>query len=180
MAPTQGVRRPAGAPSLAVEPDRRFPTWCHAGAARFILGAPSETLQGRQMSWRHSIALALVVLSFAASLEAAEPEFKVGVVTASRVYERDRASVVIGGARTPAATEWISRVTIALDGIRYTGEWEPKTTISASAKDFPRGSDVPAAVTRNRLLLKHPDGSVVTARLVRVQRPQEDADDERD
>ena len=71
-------------------------------------------------------------------------------------------------------------MTVALDGMRITGEWVPKTTISVSAEDFPRGSDVQAATTRNQLLLKHPDGSVVTAKIVqRVKQPEED-EDERD
>jgi hypothetical protein len=132
------------------------------------------------MSRRYSTALALVVLSFTSTLGAAEPEFKVGIVTASRVYEREIASVVFGGIRTPAATEWISRVTVAVDGMRITGEWEPKTTISATAKDFPRGSDVSVAVSRNQLLLEHPDGTVVTTKIVRRERPQEESDDKRD
>jgi hypothetical protein len=102
--------------------------------------------------------------------EAAEPAFKVAIVTASRVYERETGSINVGGVRTAAASSWTSRVTVALDGMRITGEWVPKTTISATAEDFPRGSDVPAAVTRNQLLLKHPDGSIVTARIVRREK----------
>jgi hypothetical protein len=125
---------------------------------------------------RTSIALGFGILSLATALEAAEPEFKVGIVTASRVYERDRASVVVGGIRTPAVTEWISRVTVAVDGERITGEWEPKTTVSATAKDFPRGSDVSVSVARNRLLLEHPDGSVVTTKIVRRERAREEDD----
>ena len=41
-------------------------------------------------------------------------------------------------------------------------------------KDFPRGSSVQAAVTRNQLLLKHPDGSVVSAKIVRRVKPEKD------
>jgi hypothetical protein len=98
---------------------------------------------------------------------AADPVFKAARVTESRVYEREKGSIAVGGIRTQSATEWASRVTVALDGVRITGEWVPKTTISASAKDFQRGSDVEAATTRNQLLLKAPDGSVVTAKIVR-------------
>lgn len=125
---------------------------------------------------RTSIALGFGIWLLAAAPEAAEPDFKVGIVTASRVYERDRASVVVGGVRTPALTEWISRVTVAVDGERITGEWEPKTAVSATAKDFPRGSDVSVSVARNRLLLKHPDGSVVTTKIVRRERAREEDD----
>ena len=44
------------------------------------------------------------------------------------------------------------------------------TTTISTAKDFPRGSDVPAAIERNRLLLEAPDGSVVTAKIVRREK----------
>ena len=82
--------------------------------------------------------------------------------------------MAIGGIRTSTAKEWTSRVTVALDGERITGEWVPKTTISGSAKDFRRGADVLAATTRNQLLLKLPDGSVVTAKIVQRIRPRDD------
>ena len=106
---------------------------------------------------------------------AADPVFKAALVTESRVYEREKGSIAIGGIRAQAATEWTSRVTVALDGERITGEWVPATTISTTAKDFRRGTDVEAATTRNRLLLKAPDGSVVTARIVRRATPDERA-----
>lgn len=121
---------------------------------------------------RLKAALLLTVLSLCATSHAAEPELKVGVVTESRVYEREKASVAVGGIRASAAKESVSRVTVALDGVRITGEWVPKTTISASAKDFPRGTDVRAAARRNQLLLEHPDGSIVTARIVRRVEPK--------
>ena len=123
---------------------------------------------------RLSPALLLVLAPLAAPAYAADPEFKVGLVTESREYEREKASPSIGGIRLPGATELTSRVTVALDGVRITGEWVPKTTISASAEDFPRGTDVQAAATRNQLLLKHPDGSVVTAKIVRRVKPEKD------
>jgi hypothetical protein len=53
----------------------------------------------------------------------------------------------------------------------------PETTRSATYKDFPRGADVQAAVKRSQLLLKHPDGSVVTARIVRRVKPEENGDE---
>ena len=125
--------------------------------------------------------LLLQLLLLAPLSQAAEPEFKTSIVTASRVYERETGAVSIGGVRTGALTAWTSRVTVALDGMRITGEWVPKTTISATAKDFPRGSDVAAALTRTQLLLKHPDGSIVTAKIVKRERaPAETDDDARD
>jgi hypothetical protein len=69
------------------------------------------------------------------------------------------------------------RVTVALDGMRITGEWRPNTLSSPTAKDFRRGSEVPAAIERNTLLLKLPDGSVVEARIVDRERPDPDEDD---
>lgn len=105
---------------------------------------------------------------------AAEPEFRAALVTESRVYEREKGAVAIGGLRTATAKEWTSRVTVALDGVRITGEWVPKTAISSSAQDFKRGSDVHAATTRNQLLLKAPDGSIVTAKIVQRVTPKRD------
>ena len=126
-------------------------------------------------------ALLLVVGSLAGTASAAEPEFKVGLVTESREYERQMASGSIGGVQLPPKKEWTSRVTVALDGERITGEWAPETTISTSAEDFPRGSDVQAAIKRNQLLLKHSDGSVVTAKIVRREKqPEKDGNSGRD
>ena len=109
---------------------------------------------------------------------AADPEFKTALVTESREYDREVSTGSIGGVRLPPKTEWTSRVTVALDGVRITGEWAPETSLSARAEDFPRGTEVQAAVKRNQLLLKHPDGSVLTAKIVRRVKPE--ADDERD
>ena len=108
----------------------------------------------------------LLFASITAPSYAADAEFKVGLVMESRQYEREKMSSSFGGVPLPSATQWTSRVTVALDGMRITGEWVPKTTISVSAEDFPLGTDVQAATTRNQLLLKHPDGSVVTAKIV--------------
>ncbi len=123
----------------------------------------------------------LVLASPAATSYAADPEFKVGRVMESREYERETLSPSFGGVSLPAATQWTSRVTVVLNGMRITGEWVPKTTISVSAEDFPLGVDVQAATTRNQLLLKHPDGSVVSARIVqRVKQPEPNEAAERD
>lgn len=118
-------------------------------------------------------ALLLALSLLAGAALAADPEFKTGLVTASRVYERESGSFSVAGVRTAAAKEWTSRVTVAVDGERITGEWVPKTVISATAKDFPRGADVDVAVKRSQLLLKHPDGSIVTARIVKRERQRE-------
>ena len=109
---------------------------------------------------------------------AADPEFKTALVTESREYDREMQTGSIGGVRLPPKTEWTSRVTVALDGVRITGEWAPETSLSTRAEDFRRGSEVQAAVRRNQLLLKHPDGSVVTARIVRREKPDDNEDDQ--
>ena len=130
---------------------------------------------------RLSPVLLLVLAPLAATAYAADPEFKVGRVTESREYERETTSAAIAGVRLPPAKEWTSRVTVALDRERITGEWVPETSRSVTFEDFPRGTDVQAAVKRNQLLLKHPDGSVVTAKIVRrVKPPEENENDERD
>ncbi len=121
----------------------------------------------------------LAVAALGGTASAADTEFKTGIVTASRVYERENGSVSVAGIRTASAKEWTSRVTVGIDGERITAEWQPKTVISATAKDFPRGADVSVAVKRGQLLLKHPDGSVITARIVDRKR-QPAADGERD
>ena len=120
-----------------------------------------------------AIALLPALYWIAGATNAAEPEFTVARVLESRTYEREKGSVAIGGIRTSAATESTSRVTVVLEGTRITGEWVPKTTISTTAKDFPRGSDVAVAINRNRLLLKDPDGGVVTAKIVQRVEPQQ-------
>jgi hypothetical protein len=126
-----------------------------------------------------SPALLLVLASLTGAAYAADPEFKTGLVTASREYQRQTTSGSIGGVSLPPRTEWTSRVTVAVDGVRITAEWVPETSRSAAAEDFPRGTDVQAAVKRNQLLLKHADGRVVTAKIVARVKPDEN-DDERD
>ena len=132
------------------------------------------------MTRQYTTAVLLALTVFSIPSRAAEPEFEVGIVTASRAYERDTATVSVGGIRTGAAKTWVSRVTVGVDGTRITAEWQPKTTISATAQDFPRGTEVSVAVTRNKLLLKHPDGSIVEARIVRREASRESDAKERD
>lgn len=128
---------------------------------------------------QHAALLSFLAAVLAAAAQAAEPVFKPSVVLESRVYERDSGSFAISGIEAGRKTVSTSRVTVVLDDTRITGEWVPKTvTASATARDFPRGSDVPAAVTRNQLLLKLPDGSVVTAKIVKRERqPAADSDE---
>ena len=132
------------------------------------------------MTRPYAIAVLLALTVFSIPSQAAEPEFQVGIVTASRAYERDTATVTVGGIRAGAAKTWVSRVTVGVDGTRITAEWQPKTTISATAQDFPRGTEVSVAVTRNKLLLEHPDGSIVEARIVRREESRESDAKQRD
>lgn len=130
--------------------------------------------------FRFSPALLLVVAPLAEAAYAADPEFKVGHVTESREYERETASASVAGVRLPPNKEWTNRVTVTLDDERITGEWPRETSRRATFEVFPRGRDVQAAVKRNQLLLKHPDGSVVTAKIVRRVKTEKDKDWERD
>ena len=107
-----------------------------------------------------------IVLLLCGLAHAADPEFEPTIVTQSRAYERESGSFSIAGIPAATKTVAVSRVTVVLDGILVTGEWEPQTLESTTAKDFRRGTDVQAALTRNRLLLKLPDGSVVTTKIV--------------
>jgi hypothetical protein len=121
--------------------------------------------------WRVLRSLAAAAL-FAHAAHAAKPEFAASIVTDSRTYQRQSSSIVVAGIQTGLSKVDVSRVTVALPGWLVTGEWEPQTVRSATAKDFRRGSDVFAALDGNRLLLKHPDGSVVTAKIVKREKPR--------
>ena len=129
---------------------------------------------------RFSLAWVLAVAPLAGTAYAADPEFKAARVTESREYERETTRASVAGVQLPPNKEWTNRVTVTLDDERITGEWPRETSRSATFEDFPRGRDVQAAVRRNQLLLKHPDGSVVTAKIVRRVKPEKDKDRERD
>lgn len=120
---------------------------------------------------RHWLLAATLLCGLA---HAANPEFKSSIVTESFTYQRQSSSFSIAGMNAAGTTTAVSRVTVALDGMLITGDWEPKTLRSASAADFKRGTDVPAAVDRNRLLLKLPDGSVVTTKIARREKQPRD------
>jgi hypothetical protein len=112
------------------------------------------------------------ILLLCGAVQAAEPQFKPSIVTGSRTYERETRSFSVAGIPAAGKTVSMSRVTVALDGMLITGEWQPQTSQSTTAKDFPRGSEVPAAVNRNRLLLQLPDTSVITTRIVQREKQQ--------
>ena len=66
-----------------------------------------------------------VFASLTAPTYAAEPDFKVGLITESRTYQREQ--LVRGGGPNGVMPIWVSinRVTVALEGERITGEWKP-------------------------------------------------------
>src|SRR5262245_47464144 len=100
---------------------------------RLILRATSLSPHGMPMTpFRFAPALLLALAPFAGTAYAADPEFKVALVTESREYERQQASGSIGGVQLPPKMQWTSRVTVALDGMRITGEWAPATSRSVS------------------------------------------------
>jgi hypothetical protein len=124
--------------------------------------------------------------SLTAPIYAAEPEFQAGLVTEARTYEREQLVRSGGPNGVMPIMVSINRLTVALEGERITGEWKPgpvlpdlRSAATALARDFPGGTNVWAATDRNQLLLKHPDGTVVRARIVdRVN--SEEQDDARD
>ena len=122
-----------------------------------------------------AIKLLLACLLISGATRAAAPEFQSTVVTRSGTYQRQTSSFSVAGLPgSVGRTVEVSRVTVALDGILVTGEWEPKTSVSVSAKDFRRGTDVLAAVNRNRLLLRTPAGDEVTAKIVSREKQKSD------
>jgi hypothetical protein len=127
----------------------------------------------------------LVVVLLTTPIYAAEPEFKTGLVTASRTYEREQLVRNGGPNGVLPIRVSINRVTVAVEGEHITGEWKPgrvrrvqgstasalvlqdlKSATRALAREFPGGTSVRAATDRNQLLLKHPDGTVVKAKIV--------------
>jgi hypothetical protein len=76
----------------------------------------------------------------------------------------------VAGIPAAGKTVTMSRVTVALDGELVTGEWESKTVLNASTKEFGRSTDVLAAVHRNRLLLNRSKGDVVTAKMIKREK----------
>jgi hypothetical protein len=117
---------------------------------------------------------ALVYAALCGAAPAAETAFRSTIVTNSYIYQRPASSFkVLGLPSSIANTVDASRVTVALDGFLVSGEWVPKTSLSISAKNFRQGTDVLAAVERNRLLLKTPAGDVVTANIVSREKQQQ-------
>ena len=147
------------------------------------------------MTLHISTASFVVFLSLAAPSYAAEREFEVGLITESRTYEREELVRSGGPNGVQPIRVSINRVTVALEGEHITGEWKPgpilrvasstaralvlrdlRSTASALAKDFPLDTDVQAAIRGNELRLKHPDGTVVTARIVDRVKPEDERD----
>jgi hypothetical protein len=129
-----------------------------------------------RMRAKHLPRLLLVGVALCGTAHAADPAFRSTIVTDSRVYQRQAASVrIVGVPGAVGKTVDVSRVTVALDGFSVAGEWEPKTSLSVSAKDFRRGTDVLAAIERNRLLLKSPAGDVVTAKIVSREKQKKES-----
>jgi hypothetical protein len=129
-----------------------------------------------------STASFVVFASLAAPSYPAQPEFQAGLVTQSRTYERMElrkgsspgpcAALYCGAVVAQPVRVQIERVTVALEGERITGEWNPLMSRwpGMLAKDFPFDTGVQAAIRGNELRLKHPDGTVVRARIVDRER----------
>jgi hypothetical protein len=111
-------------------------------------------------------ALSLALLWLDGAALARDPEFKPAIVTAAWTYDRPRATFNVAGIEAGAKHIATSSVTIALDGLLITGEWQPKTPEDPDSTAFRPGSEVSASVTQTRMLLQLPDGNVVTAKVV--------------
>jgi hypothetical protein len=139
-----------------------------------------------------------VFASLTVSIYAAEPEFETGLVTQSRTYEREQLVRNGGPNGVMPIMVSINRVTVELEGERITGEWKPgragrvegstaralvlaarRSAAEALATDFPDGTSVQAAMDRDQLLLKRPDGTVVRAKIV-GRGSSDEHEDERD
>jgi hypothetical protein len=128
----------------------------------------------------------VVFASLTSPSYAAGPEFKAGLVTESRIYERQElrkgsskgpcAALYCGAVVAQPVRVQIERVTVAFEGERITGEWNPLMSRLPGmlAKDFPLDTDVQAAIRGNELRLRHPDGTVVRARIVDRVNSEED------
>src|SRR5262245_28406727 len=114
-----------------------------------------------------STAWFVVFVSLTASSHAGAPEFKAGLVTESRTYERQgmlpQGSTGASGlnALFQPVTVWCERVTVELEGERITGEscnaaaYKPAGDVDWLAEDFPLGAHVQAAIKGNELRLIH-------------------------
>jgi hypothetical protein len=97
---------------------------------------------------------------------AAAQDYKSSTVLDAHTYERPKATVSVAEFPIGSTAVDMNRVTVVLDGYDVTGEFPSETVKSPKATDVKAGSDIFAALDRNKLLLKWPDGSVVTAKVV--------------
>jgi hypothetical protein len=97
---------------------------------------------------------------------AAGQDYKSSTVLDAHTYQRPKATVSVGGFPIGGASVDMNRVTVVLDGYDVTGEFPSETVKSPKATDVKVGSDIFVALEHNKLLLKWPDGSIVTAKVV--------------
>lgn len=107
---------------------------------------------------------------------AAAQDFKSAPILVAQTYERQNTNVTIGGFGIGSTTVDTNTVTVVLDGYQITGTFDSKTAKNPRASTLHVGTDIPAAIVRNKLLLKWPDDTVVEAKIVRreKQRPPRD------
>ena len=103
---------------------------------------------------------------------AAGQDFKSATVLAASTFDRQKASVNIGGFGVPGPSVEVNRVTVVLDGYDVTAEFPSKTVRSPHAGDLKVGTDVLVALQRSKLLIKWPDGDVVSAKVVLREKHQ--------
>ncbi|HEX5046059.1 MAG TPA: hypothetical protein VFX89_02980 [Gammaproteobacteria bacterium] len=115
----------------------------------------------------------LLVLVCAA---AAAQDYKSSTVLDSHTFQRQKTAVSLGGFPIGGTSVDMNRVTVVLDGYDVTGEFPSETPRSPKAGDVKVGSDIFAALDRSKLLLKWPDGSIVTAKVVVRQKHKQPRD----
>jgi hypothetical protein len=97
---------------------------------------------------------------------AAAQDYKSSTVLDAHTFQRPKTTFSLGGIAVGGTSLDMNRVTVVLDGYDVTGEFPSETVKSPKASDVKVGSDIFAALERGKLLLKWPDGSIVTAKVV--------------
>jgi len=101
---------------------------------------------------------------------AAAQDYKSSTVLDAHTFQRPKTTFSLGGIAVGGTSVDMNRVTVVLDGFDVTGEFPSETAKSPHATDVRAGSDIFAALDHGKLLLKWPDGSIVTAKVVLRQK----------
>jgi hypothetical protein len=107
-------------------------------------------------------------LAAAASLALASDFRPARVLEAEGYTERQTQGAVIkGNGGIYSAKHDMNRVTVALDGMRISGVFESHWSWSVKAADLVVGTEVPAKVEKDKLVVLTPEGKTIRARITR-------------